>query len=81
MHTTYSTICMSRILFVSESLQYMFPIAISTRNGILLWDLSIQHLFGTTYDDILEASDRLRCWHMDPSKNLKYDLHILSQLI
>ena len=81
MHTTYSTICMSRILFVSESLQYMFPIAISTRNGILLWDLSIQHLFGTTYDDILEASDRLRRWHIDPSKNLKYDLHILLQLI
>ena len=66
---------------VSESLQYMFPIATSTRNGILLWDLSIQHLFGTTYDDILEASDRLRRWHIDPSKNLKYDLHILSQLI
>ena len=47
----------------------------------MLWDLSIQHLFGTTYDDILEASDRLRRWHIDPSKNLKYDLHILSQLI
>ena len=44
-------------------------------------DLAIQHLFGTTYDDILEASDRLRRWHIDPSKNLKYDLHILSQLI
>ena len=44
-------------------------------------DLSIQHLFGSTYDDILEASDRLRRWHIDPSKNLKYDLHILSQLI
>ena len=58
---------------ISESLQYMFPIATSTRNGILLWDLAIQHLFGTSYDDILEASD--------PSKNLKYDLHILSQLI
>ena len=66
---------------VSESLRYMFPIATSTRNGILLWDLSIQHLFGTTYDDILEASDRIRRWHIDPSKNLKYDLHILSQLI
>ena len=59
----------------------MFPAATSTRNGILLWDLAIQHLFGTTYDDILEASDRLRRWHTDPSKNLKYDLHILSQLI
>ena len=66
---------------VSKSLQYMFPIATSTRNGMLLWDLSIQHLFGTTYDDILEALDRLRRWHIDPSKNLKYDLHILSQLI
>ena len=59
----------------------MFPIATSTRNGILLWDLSIQHLFGTTYDDILRASGRLRRWHIDPSKNLKYDLQILSQLI
>ena len=59
----------------------MFPIATSTRNGMLLWDLAIQYLFGTTYDDILEASDRLRRWHIDPSKNLKYDLHILSQLI
>ena len=66
---------------VLESLQYMYSIATSTRNGISLWDLSIQHLFGTTYDDILEASDRLRRWHIDPSKNLKYDLHILSQLI
>ena len=66
---------------VSESLQYMFPLATSMRNGILLSYLSIQHLFGTTYDDILEASDRLRRWHIDPSKNLKYDLHILSQLI
>ena len=66
---------------VSESLQYMFPAATSTRNGVLLWDLAIQHLFGTTYDDILEASDRLRRWHIDPSKNLKYDLHKLSQLI
>ena len=45
---------------ISESLQYIFPIATSTRNGILLWDLSIQHLIGRTYDDILEASDRLR---------------------
>ena len=61
---------------VSESIQYMFPAATSTRNEILLWDLAIQHLFGTTYDDILEASDRLRRWHIDPSKNLKYDLHI-----
>ena len=59
----------------------MFPIETSTRNGILLWDLAIQHLIGTTYDDILEASDRLHCWYINPSKNLKYDLHILSQLI
>ena len=66
---------------LSENLQYIFPITTTTRNGILLWDLSIQHLFGSTYDDILEASDRLRCWHIDSSKNLKYDLHILSQLI
>ena len=53
---------------VSESLQSMFPLATSTRNGILFWDLSIQHLFGTTYDDILEASDRLRRWHIHRSK-------------
>ena len=59
----------------------MFPAATSMKNGILLWDLAIEHLFGTTYDDILEASDRLRRWYIDPSKNLKYDLHILSQLI
>ena len=37
---------------VSGSLQYMFPAVTSTRNGILLWDLAIQHLFGTTCDDI-----------------------------
>ena len=66
---------------LSENLQYMFPIATSTRNEILLWYLSIQHLFGTTYDDILEEPDRLRRWRIEPSKNLKYDLHILSQLI
>ena len=65
----------SRRLYIAESLQYIFPIATSTRNGILLWDLSIQHLFSTTYDDILEASDRLRRWHIDPCKYLKYDLH------
>ena len=58
----------------------MFTIATSTRNGLLLWDLSIQHLFGTTYDDILKASDKLRRWHIDPSKHLKYDLHILSHI-
>ena len=51
------------------------------KKSIILWDLAIQHLFGTSYDDILKASDRLRRWHIDPSKNLKYDLHILSQLI
>ena len=59
----------------------MFPNATSTRNGILLGDLSIQHLFGTAYDDTLETSDRLRRWHIDSSKNLKDDLHILSQSI
>ena len=66
---------------LSENLQYMVPIATATRNGTLPWDLSIQHLFGSAYDDFLEASDRLRRRHIDPSKNLKYYLHILSQLI
>ena len=66
---------------ISETLQFMFPNATQQRNGVLLWQLTIHHLFGSTHDDILEASDRLRHWHIDPSKNLKSELHLLSQLI
>ena len=68
-------------IVISETLQFMFQNATQQRNGVLLWQLTIHHLFGSTYDDILEASDRLRRWHIDPSKNLKSELHLLSQLI
>ena len=46
-----------------------------------IFGIYLSSIFGSTYDDILEALDRLRRWHIDPSKNLKYDLHILSRLI
>ena len=68
-------------IVISETLQFMFQNATQQRNGVLLWQLTIHHLFGSTYDDIPEASDRLRRWHIDPSKNLKSELHLLSQLI
>ena len=68
-------------IVISETLQFMFQNATQQRNGVLLWQLTIHHLFASTYDDILEASDRLRRWHIDPSKNLKSELHLLSQLI
>ena len=68
-------------IVISETLQFMFQNATQQRNGVLLWQLTIHHLFASTYDDILEASDRLRRWHIDPSKNLKSELHLLSPLI
>ena len=34
-------LCIAITIAVSESLQYMFPTATSTRDGILLWDLAI----------------------------------------
>ena len=80
--TTYSTTCMTQEDYILQS-QLRYQKAYISRDINKKWnmDLSIEQLFGTTYDDILEASDRLRRWHIDPSKNLKYDLHILSQLI
>ena len=66
---------------ISENLQFMFPQATVARNGKLLWELAIKHLFGNTSNNILEATDKLRRWHIDPSKNVKTELLKLSQLI
>ena len=66
---------------ISESIQYLFPMATDNENGILLWTSTIEHLFGSTYKDILDATDKLRRWSIDPSKNLRSDLHTLSILI
>ena len=82
--TTCSTICMTQEDYTLQSqLQYQkaYSICFQPQHQREMEFFAIQHLFGTSYDDILEASDRLRRWHIDPSKNLNYDLHILSQLI
>ena len=55
--------------------------ATDNENGILLGASTIEHLFGSTYKDILEATDKLRRWNIDPSKKLRSDLHTLSILI
>ena len=39
------------------------------------WNLIIAKLFGSTYKDVLEASDKLRRWTIDPSKHMQSDLH------
>ena len=47
----------------------------------MLWKSTIEHLFGSTCKDILDATDKLRRWSLDPAKNLRSDLHTLSILI
>ena len=41
----------------------------------------LEKLFGTTYKDMLEASDKLRKWTIDPSKHLQSDIHNLLILV
>ena len=85
--TTCSTICMTQEDHTLQSqLQYQKAYNIffqqqHQREMEYYYGISPSNIFLETYDDILEASDRLRRWHIDPSKNLKYHLHMLSQLI
>ena len=65
----------------SDNLQFLFPEATSIGDGVTLWNLIIAKIFGTTYKDLLEASDRLRRWTIDPSKHVQSDLHNLSILV
>ena len=51
----------------SESLQFLFPEATTFGNGILLWEMILPKIFGTTYKDSLDAADKLRRWGLDPS--------------
>ena len=40
---------------------------------------AILHIFGNTYDDILDATHKLRRWHINPSKKVRTELYLLSQ--
>ena len=77
----YNRLYVALSIAISESIQYLIPMATDNKNGILLWVSIIEHLFGSTYKDILEATDKLRRWSIDPSKNLRSNLHTLSILI
>ena len=65
----------------AENLQFLFPEATTIGDGVLLWKSIIGKLFGSSYRDMLEASDKLRGWSIDPSKHLQSDLHKLSLLV
>ena len=65
----------------SESLQFLFPEATRFGNRILLWELILAKIFGTTYKDAPDAADKLRRWGLDPSKHIQHDLHHLVLLV
>ena len=65
----------------SESLQFIFPEATRFGNRILLWELILAKIFGTTYKDTPDAADKLRRWGLDPSKHIQHDLHHLVLLV
>ena len=65
----------------SESLQFFFPEATTYGDGILLWENIISKLFGMTYRDAFDATEKLRKWNIDPSKPLQHDIHNLMLLV
>ena len=75
----YNRLYVALSIAISESIQYLFPMATDNEK----WNnaMDIEHLFGSTYKDILDATDKLRRWNIDPAKNLRSDLHTLSILI
>ena len=68
-------------LGTAENLQFLFPEAIITGNGVSLWKSIIGKLFKSRYEDVLQVSDKLRRWSLDPSKHLQSDLHNLILLL
>ena len=64
----------------AENLQF-FPESTLIGDGVQLWKSIAGKLFGTTYKDMLEASDKLRRWTIDPSKHLQSDIHNLLILV
>ena len=66
---------------IAEKLQFLFPESTLIGDGIQLWKSILGKLFGTTYKDMLEASDKLRKWTIDPSKHLQSDIHNLLILV
>ena len=65
----------------AENLQFLFPESTLIGDGVQLWKSILGKLFGTTYKDMLEASDKLRKWTIDPSKHLQSDIHNLLILV
>ena len=65
----------------SESLQFLFPEATTSGNGIMLWESIISKLFGMTYRDAFDAAEKLWKWYIDPNKPLPHDIHILMLLV
>ena len=55
--------------------QFLFPESTLIGDGVQLWKSILGKLFGTTYKDMLEASDKLRRWTIEPSKHLQCDIH------
>ena len=68
-------------MFIYTNLQFLFPESTLTGDGVQLWKSILGKLFGTTYKDMLEASDKLRRWTIDPSKHLQSDIHNLLILV
>ena len=66
---------------ISNEIQYLCPVATATTCGITLWAFSNNHLFGTTYKDILIAMDEIRQWRIDPTKHFQSEVHNLMVLI
>ena len=65
----------------AENLQFLFPESTLIGDGVQLWKSILGKLFGTTYKDMIDASDKLQRWTMDPSKHLQSDIHYLLLLV
>ena len=65
----------------AENLQFLLPESILIGDGVQLWNSILGKLLGMTYKDMLEASDKLRRWTIDPSKHLQSDIHNLLVLV
>ena len=66
---------------ISNEIQFLCPVAITTTCGMTLWAFSNNHLFGTAYKDIFKAMDKVRQWRIDPTKHFQSEVHNLMVLI
>ena len=66
---------------ISNEIQYLCPVATATSWGITLWAFTIYHIFGTAYNDILIAMNKVRLWRVDPTKHFQSEVHNLISLI